>query len=146
MLAGCQRFPQKVNVSVMGCGNINDIHRRIRTYILKARKHLLHTVFFRKGHCLLRCPVHDTIQFLSSFSIACASSFAMAPQPALTQFAILFSAFLSTRLILIHLCIRFIDDLTDIHTTAFCPAHSTGDRHLALTVFLLQCSTDRLYH
>ena len=67
MLASCQRFPQKVNVSVMGCGNINDIHRRIRTYILKARKHLLHTVFFRKGHCLLRRPVHDTIQFLSSF-------------------------------------------------------------------------------
>ena len=84
--------------------------------------------------------------FCPLFSIACASSFAMTPQPALTQFAILFSAFLSTRLILIHLCIRFIDDLTDIHTTAFCPAHSTGDRHLALTVFLLQCSTDRLYH
>ena len=67
MLAGCQRFPQKVNVSVMGCGNINDIHRRIRTYILKARKHLLHTVFFRKGHCLLRCPVYNAVQLLSSF-------------------------------------------------------------------------------
>ncbi len=131
---------------IMRCGYIDDIHAGSAHTSSKLANTFCTPYFSAKASAFSCVRFTTPYSFCPLFSIACASSFAMTPQPALTQFAILFSAFLSTRLILIHLYIRFIDDLTDIHTTAFCPAHSTGERHLALTVFLLQCSTDRLYH
>ena len=131
---------------IMRRRDIDDIHRRIRTDLFKTCKYILHTVFLCKSYCFLLRPVHDTIQFLPSFFHSLCQFIGNDTAACTHPVCHLFSPFLSTYFILIHFSICFIYDLADIHTTAYCPAHGTGDWHLTLSIPLKQCCADRFYH
>ena len=63
MLFIFQRFPDKFDMGVMRCSDIDHIHLWISKHLMKIIIYFFYLIFFRKFNCLFMSTVSHCIEF-----------------------------------------------------------------------------------